>query len=160
MKSQTSHFEGERSLRHPAPLAEPAEAAIEPGPGALERWRVRRMERRQAHLVSDRNRSALAQCLRRTADRALEQDRARRRFEVLLRARAAAVRDDLLEIADLLEHTDNPDPACVANLYKLLRDGQGPLYNSEIHISKLRARLFYARRRLDPLAQASGGDTR
>ena len=144
MKSQTSHFEGERSLRHPAPLAEPAEAAIEPGPGALERWRVRRMERRQAHLVSDRNRSALAQCLRRTADRALEQDRARRRFEVLL-ALAPRPYATTCSKSPTCSSTPTIQTRRVSRTYTSYSATARPLYNSEIHISKLRARLFYAR---------------
>lgn len=146
MTPQASHLHGERPDKHPVGLTQPAQATNDSGPGALERWRARRTERRQAHLVSNRNRRALAQRLRRTADRALDQNRAHRRFEVLLPERAAAVRHDLHEIADLLERTHDPDPACVADLYKLLGDGcQSPLYNSHIDISELRATLFYVR---------------
>jgi hypothetical protein len=62
--------------------------------------------------------------------------------EPLLACRAAAVRTDLLEIAALLEHTDNPDPASVAALQDLLANGcDSPLYNTDIHISELHATL-------------------
>jgi hypothetical protein len=69
---------------------------------------------------------------------------------VLLPDRVAAVRADLLELADLLEHTDEPDPACVAELCRLLSDGcQSPLYNSDAHVSELKATLYYARSGLE-----------
>jgi hypothetical protein len=76
-------------------------------------------------------------------------DAARRRFEVLLHDRVAAVRTDLLEIAALLEHAVLPDPACVADLRRLVSDGCGsPLYNRDVHPSELRATLYYVRARL------------
>lgn len=59
------------------------------------------------------------------------------------------VRSDLIELADLLERADDPDPECVATLRELLRNGcDSPLYNADLHISELRARLYFARRRL------------
>ena len=98
--------------------------------------------------VSARRRRMLAKWLRLTAAR--PRDRVRpARLEVLLYDRAAAVRSELLEIADLLERTHDPDPACVASLHELLRNGcDSPLYNAEVHESELRATLYYARRAL------------
>jgi hypothetical protein len=61
----------------------------------------------------------------------------------------AAVRTDLLEIATILEHTHNPDPARVGALRDLLSNGyDSPLYNADIHISELHATLDYVRRGL------------
>jgi hypothetical protein len=95
--------------------------------------------------ASPRRRRALAQWLRRTAELPIHRDRARR-FEVLLRDRVALVRPDLLELADMLERTDDPDPACVETLSELLRNGcDSPLYNSAVHESELRATLYFAR---------------
>jgi hypothetical protein len=75
--------------------------------------------------------------------------RSARRFEILLCERAAAVRTDLLAIADLLEAADNPHPSCVADLERLLSDGcSSPLYNRDVHQSELRATLYYARSQL------------
>lgn len=71
------------------------------------------------------------------------------RFEVLLADRLPPVRDDLLEIAALLEQTSRPNPGCVATLRRLLTDGcESPLYNPEVHPSELRATLYYVRSRL------------
>jgi len=101
--------------------------------------------------VSARLRRTLAGDLRRVADRGLHRGRARRRFEVLLLDRVAAVRPDLLELADSLDRCDDPDPPAVADLRRLLTDGcRSPLYNPDIHISELRAALYYLRARLNP----------
>jgi hypothetical protein len=52
----------------------------------------------------------------------------------------------LLEIAALLEHARDPDPACVAELHELLANGcDSPLYNADIHISELQATLHHIR---------------
>jgi hypothetical protein len=68
---------------------------------------------------------------------------------VLLHYRAAAVRTELLEIAATLERSDNPDPACIAELHDLLANGcDSPLYNPHIHVSELRATLHHVRVRL------------
>jgi hypothetical protein len=101
---------------------------------------------KRAGKVSGRKRRALVAWLRRVAAHTIDRDPIRRRFEVLLPDRVAGVRADLLELADLLETTHAPDPACVADLYRLLSDGCGsPLYNADVHISELRATLYYAR---------------
>jgi hypothetical protein len=71
------------------------------------------------------------------------------RRQALLHDRVAAVRTDLLRIAALLEQAHDPDPACVAELRKLLADGcDSPLYNEELHISELYATLHFVRSRL------------
>ncbi len=106
------------------------------------------LERSRTPGVADRRRRRVISRLRWVARRAGTGAR-RRRFELLLCDRAAAVRSDLLEIAALLEVTADPDPACVADLHKLLTDGcASPLYNWDVHPSELRATLFYARDRL------------
>jgi hypothetical protein len=97
--------------------------------------------------ISARKRRRLVESLRLVADRALEpDDRFRHRTEVLLHWRAAAVRTTLLEIAELIERSGDPDPACCAEMWALLRDGcQSPLYNPQVHESELRATLYYIR---------------
>jgi hypothetical protein len=96
----------------------------------------------------------LAKWLRRTANHAIDPDPIRRRHDVLLHYRAAAVRTDLLEIAARIEHTDNPDPNCVAALRNLLANGDSPLYHPGVHVSELYAALYYIRAGL--ITQASG----
>lgn len=96
--------------------------------------------------VSARKRQALVGRLRRLAAHTIDRDPMRRRFDVLLPDRVAVVRADLLDVADLLETAEAPDPACVADLHRLLSDGcQSPLYNADVHLSELRATLYYAR---------------
>ena len=112
----------------------------------LQRLRERHAERKHARLVSSRNRRILARWLRRTATHATDRDPIRRRHDVLLHYRAAAVRTDLLEIAALLEHAHDPDPDCIAALRDLLANGcDSALYNADIHFSELHAALAYVR---------------
>ena len=114
--------------------------------GAPERGRERRAQRERARLMTARNRRTLARRLRLTARLATDRDPIRRRHDVLLHYRAAAVRTDLLEIAALVEHAHHPDPDCVAALRDLLADGcDSPLYNADIHFSELHAVLAYVR---------------
>jgi hypothetical protein len=88
----------------------------------------------------------LARWLRRTAKRAARGDPLDRRSEALLCDRVRSVREQLLDIARLLERSTDPAPRAVAELHKLLRDGcESPLYNSDIHESELRATLHYLR---------------
>ena len=88
----------------------------------------------------------LARWLRRTAKRAARTDPLHRHHEVLLCDRVRRVRDQLLDIAWLLEHSTDPDPRPVSELHKLLKDGcESPLYNPDIHESELRATLHYLR---------------
>jgi hypothetical protein len=106
--------------------------------------------------VSARRRRRLVQSLRAVADRPLSRAAGNRRFEILLRDRAVAVRVDLLELADLLERSDDPDPRCVADLEKLVSDGCGsPLYNAAVHPSELSATLYYARAWLEQPREVS-----
>ena len=101
---------------------------------------------KRSRKVSARKRHALVRWLRRAAAHTTDRGPRRRRFVVLLPDRVAAVRGDLLEVADLLETTAAPDPACVADLYRLLSDGcESPLYNPDVHVSELTATLYYAR---------------
>ena len=124
----------------------PGATTLEGYRGPVRRWRQRSAERRRARLVSARNRRVLARWLRRTANRAHDPDPIRRRQDVLLHYRAAAVRTQLLEIAAILEHAHDPDPHCIAALRDLLANGcDSPLYNADIHASELRATLHYVR---------------
>jgi hypothetical protein len=92
------------------------------------------------------NRLTIARWLRRTANRVPDGDPFGRRRELLLHGRVALVRADLLTLADLLERTEDPDPASVKALRALLRNGcDSPLYNAELHMSELRAALYYLR---------------
>jgi hypothetical protein len=90
-------------------------------------------ERRR--LQSPRTRHALAAGLRRTAD----PNQPPTRFDPcpVLTDRAQQVRAELLELADVLEQTPTPDPASVALLRELLRDGASPLYNPNLPASEL-----------------------
>jgi hypothetical protein len=100
-------------------------------------------------MFNDRTRRRLVRSLRRLANRRPPRDAARRRLEVVLHQRVALVRGDLLQIAALLEQERHPDPGCVVALHGLLTDGcASPLYNCDVHISELRATLYYVRSRL------------
>jgi hypothetical protein len=111
-------------------------------PGPLARWRARAAQRRGQRLLADRERRRLASSLRRAASCVSTPSR----HTVLLPDRAAAVRDELLELALILEHSGDLDASWVSAVHKLLTDGcESPLYNSEIHISELRATLYYLR---------------
>jgi hypothetical protein len=126
---------------HPRQLRLPAGAqthtTIESRVGVLERWRQHRAERERRMIV---------QWLRRTANRTDEPHPIARRRQALLHFRAAAVRTEPLEIAATLEHTQHPDPACMAALHELLANGcDSPLYNPDIHVSELHATLHYVR---------------
>jgi hypothetical protein len=115
-------------------------------PTMLDRWRKRSAERKQARPISVRNRRLLAQHLRRTAYLAVDRDPIRRRNDVLLHYRAAAVRSELLELAAALERARSPDPDCIAALQALLANAaDSPLYNPEIHFSELLTTLEYVR---------------
>jgi hypothetical protein len=116
--------------------------------GIIERWRQRAAAHRQVRLISARNRRALARRLRHTADvtPGHEPGAFGHRRKPLLPLRVAAVRADLLEIAVLLEHTNDPDLECVSALHRLLASGaDGPLHNASIDVSELHALLDYVR---------------
>ncbi len=68
---------------------------------------------------------------------------------MLLPDRVGLVRADLLEIAELLEQSPDPDPRCVTELHRLLTDGcESALFNPDVHPSELRASLYYVHLRL------------
>jgi hypothetical protein len=96
--------------------------------------------------VSPRARRRLVASLRNLANRTPRRNATRHRFEVVLNDRLPGVRTDLLEIAALLEHAPEPEPRCVAELHRLLTDGcESPLYNPDVHVSELRAAVYYIR---------------
>jgi hypothetical protein len=103
-------------------------------------------ERRR--LQSVRTRRALAIGLRRTADPIQPPCR----FDPcpVLPDRAAAVRDQLLELANALEQTPTPDPACVALIRELLTNGTGPLYNPNLPAGNVQTTLTRARAGIIP----------
>jgi hypothetical protein len=104
--------------------------------------------RQPARSVSPRTQRTLIDGLRTVARRSRQEGR-RRRFEVLLSRRAAAVRGEMLELAALLDITDDPDPTAVDALVGLLTDGRdSPLYNPAVHVSELYGTLLDVRRRL------------
>ena len=130
--------------RQPAHVGHPTRAqttgAIERAPDPRDRWQARRAERKQARLISARNRRVLAKWLRLTANHAIDRDPIRRRHDVLLHYRAAAVRTDLLEIAALLERAHDPEPDCIQTLHDLLANGNdSPLYNPNTPFTELEA---------------------
>jgi hypothetical protein len=119
------------------------------GLGPFARWRAGAAERKGQRLLSSRNRRILASSLRRAAT-CKPTPSAR---TVLLQDRAATVRDELLELALTLERANDLDASWVLAIHKLLTDGcESPLFNSDIHISELRATLYYLRggHRLQP----------
>jgi hypothetical protein len=100
--------------------------------------------------VSNRARIGLVRWVRRTADATPARDPLTRRAEPLLHDRLAAVRADLLTVADLLERAQDPEPACVDELRGLLSDGTGsPLLNQLVHVSELYATLFHLQCRFE-----------
>jgi hypothetical protein len=145
---------------NPATVAHQAHAegsgALGRAPGVLARWQGRRAERKRARLISARNRRVLAKWLRRTANHAIDPDPIRRRYDVLLHYRAAAVRTDLLEIAAMLERANDPNPDCVTALHDLLaHTGHSPLYDPKISFSELEAALDCIRSGLERSHTAS-----
>jgi hypothetical protein len=124
-----------------APTTRTAESATDQ-PAVVARWRARATERRRSRLVSARNRRRLVGSLRRAASYGPE----RRRPSVVLVDRVEMVGAQLLELADLLQASYDPDPSWVAEIQDLVTDGCGsPLFNSNVHISELLATLWYLR---------------
>jgi hypothetical protein len=116
----------------------------------LRSWRERRAAHRRATLVNARHRRALAQGMRAIARAAADQ-RPPSRWGVLLRSRAVPLRRELLEVAAMVERSQQPDVACMAALRSLLRDGStSPLYNPAIDPRVLAETLDYVRRALEP----------
>jgi hypothetical protein len=120
-----------------------APTTIERRYGHFGRPRERIAERKLRRLVSARHRRALAHGLRRTA----ASTQPPTRFDVcpILLDRVAPLRPELLQIATALEQTHDPDPASVALIHELLKDGCSPLYNPSVPAGDLRAALTRAR---------------
>jgi hypothetical protein len=96
--------------------------------------------------VTGRQRRTLARWLRRTACHFRYDDPVCGGTRHVLTERVQAVRDDLLELADLLEQIDNPDVEAMAELRMVLSDGgSSPLLNADLHLSELVTSLFYIR---------------
>jgi hypothetical protein len=133
--------------QHP-PTAAPTDPPSNRLVGLPGRWRTRHANHRRARLASPHRRRVLARWLRRIARIATERDPRRRRHDVLLHDRAAAVRPQLLEIAASLEQAYDPDPACVHEIHELLANADSPLNHPDVHVSELHATLYYARARL------------
>ena len=75
---------------------------------------------------------------------------------LLLVDRVADVRDDLLEVADLIEQAATADPSCLAEVRRLLTSGcDSALYNPDIHVSELHASMYFLRCRLQDMADGS-----
>ncbi len=129
----------------------PAPTMMRPGDALAER-RAGTDPRDGASPVRARTRRMVIEGLRAVARRS-RQTGPRRRQEILLCQRAAAVSPELLELAALLDVTDDPDPAATHALLRLLTDGgESPLYNPRVHVSELQATLAYARGRLSGAA--------
>jgi hypothetical protein len=123
------------SERAQSPATASIENTVGRGGGIVQHWRELSAKRKRARRVSARNRRVLAKWLRRTANHAHATDST---LEEPLHYRAAAVRTELLELAAILEHAHDPDPASVAALCDLLADSRGsPLYNPNIPAADL-----------------------
>jgi hypothetical protein len=95
--------------------------------------------------AAQRRRLQVADGLCRVARHAAPRAR-RRRHELLLISRAAAVRTTLLEVAALIRCSTDPDPECIADLHTLLTSGcDSPLLNPDVPAQQLRATLERAR---------------
>jgi hypothetical protein len=101
------------------------------------------LEPERKRLQTARTRRALAAGLRRTAD-PIQPSRRLDPCPVLV-DRVAAARAQLLELANDLEQTQTPDPACVAVLRELLTNGSSPLYNPNVPADDLHTTLARAR---------------
>jgi len=103
-----------------------------------------------------RARRGLARPLRRLARTSPEPDPVRRRYVLLLVDRVADVRDDLLEVADLIEQAATADPSCLAEVRRLLTSGcDSAAYNPDIHVSELQADMYFLRCRLRDTADGA-----
>jgi hypothetical protein len=93
--------------------------------------------------MATRRRRMLATGLRRAG----RMTSSRRPLTILLASRCADLGEELLRLADLVETVVDPTPDWVQAVADLLGDGcNSPLYNPSVHISELRATLFYLAR--------------
>src|ERR1700761_8438683 len=127
-----------RQRSHPAGKAPPP-ITVGLDRAIIQRWGRRNAERRLTRLLRPRNRRALAERLRRTANNPTNRRPARRGRGALVHDRAAAVRTELLEIPALLDRAPALGPASVGEIGQLLADGDSPLSHPAIHISELHA---------------------
>lgn len=126
--------------------------AREPAIGG--RRRQRHESRRREKLAGPRNRRLLVNSLHTVARKGAGSGV--RRHELLLVARAAAVRTTVLHIAALLDQSTAPDPDACAELTTLLRNGcTSPLYNEHVHVSELFATLDFVAGRLAAQAESA-----
>ncbi len=106
-------------------------------------------------LTPARARRRIARRVRRLAGATPEPDPVRRRHVFLLVDRVADVRDDLLEVADLIEQAATADPRCLTEVRRLLTSGcDSALYNPDIHVSELHASMYFLRCRLQDTADS------
>jgi hypothetical protein len=103
----------------------------------------------QARLVSERRRRQLAARLRAIADAApapVDGGSTGTWTSLVLVDRVAGVREQLLEVAAVVERVDHPDPVTIARLWQLVSDGvHSPLYNPLVVAGELEVVLRQAR---------------
>jgi hypothetical protein len=108
---------------------------------------------------SGRRARAIVAQLRRVARSHPDRDPLRRRAVLYQHDRVDAVRTELLELAALIEQARDIDPACLAEVRRLLTSGcESPLYNPDIHPSEMLAALYFLRSRLSERPESSGRD--
>jgi hypothetical protein len=104
---------------------------------------------RDAPPSGSRDARRVAGWLRRAVARATGSGCVVRRSGLLLCDRVVAVQAELLEIAELLEQSEQPDVEAVTAVRRLLVDGlQSPLFNRDVHSSELLATLYFVQSRL------------
>jgi hypothetical protein len=115
---------------------------------SLETVQLPQLAGTRRRLQTPHTRRALAAGLRRSADPIQPP----RRFDCcpVLVDRVAVVRGELLALADDLEQTRTPEPACVALIGELLTDGSSPLYNPNLTDDDLHTTLTRARAGITP----------
>lgn len=101
------------------------------------------------HARAARRRRRLIRRLRRLAATVPARDPLRRRSDPWLHDRLGSARAELAALADALQGIGTPDALVLRELEVLVADGcASPLLNPELHVSELRATLYYVRSRL------------
>ena len=119
-----------------------------------------RRRARGASRSNSRDARRVAGWLRGAVARVTTPGRHVRRSGLLLCDRVIAAQADLLQVAELLEHVEQPDVEAVTAVRRLLTDGlESPLLNRAVHPSELRATLYFVRRRLSEGSDARRLDT-